>query len=237
MMNAVEYEKLFNDAVELINWTRKNDPNNAEKETIFETFTVNAGWQPWMEEYTEAEDGEAITEEEGNKIENKLRNVFDAAWNSLNYEEYAIIEETLEIMPSDLHMRYLPDYMSAEDIWKRAGCPVTMFPDDNDVKGEYKTKNEAMAAFKKLHSFSRKEGTAIHFLWVNFHHVERVRVYWDDLGVRNMRLLTNNPVKRTGLEGYGLNITETVPIVVKPNQYNERYLKTKQERMGHKLNF
>ncbi|MBP9990808.1 MAG: bifunctional 3,4-dihydroxy-2-butanone-4-phosphate synthase/GTP cyclohydrolase II [Bacteroidales bacterium] len=58
-----------------------------------------------------------------------------------------------------------------------------------------------------------------------------------DLGVRNMRLLTNNPVKRTGLEGYGLNITETVPIVVKPNQYNERYLKTKQERMGHKLNF
>ena len=58
-----------------------------------------------------------------------------------------------------------------------------------------------------------------------------------DLGVRNMRLLTNNPVKRTGLEGYGLNITETVPIVVQPNQYNERYLKTKQERMGHKLNF
>lgn len=58
-----------------------------------------------------------------------------------------------------------------------------------------------------------------------------------DLGVRKMRLLTNNPVKRSGLEGYGLQITETVPIVITPNQYNEKYLKTKQERMGHKLNF
>ena len=43
-------------------------------------------------------------------------------------------------------------------------------------------------------------------------------------------LITNNPVKRTGLEGYGLEITETVPIVIAPNQYNERYLKTKQVR-------
>lgn len=56
------------------------------------------------------------------------------------------------------------------------------------------------------------------------------------LGVRKMRLITNNPIKRTGLEGYGLQITETVPIRVEPNQHNERYLKTKQERMGHELN-
>lgn len=56
-----------------------------------------------------------------------------------------------------------------------------------------------------------------------------------DLKVTKMRLITNNPVKRTGLEGYGLEITETVPIVIKPNQYNEKYLKTKQERMGHEL--
>lgn len=56
------------------------------------------------------------------------------------------------------------------------------------------------------------------------------------LKVTNMRLITNNPVKRTGLEGYGLHITETIPIVIKPNKYNERYLKTKQERMGHELN-
>ena len=51
-----------------------------------------------------------------------------------------------------------------------------------------------------------------------------------------IRLITNNPVKRVGLEGYGLEIVETLPIVIEPNQYNERYLKTKQERMGHKLN-
>ena len=54
-------------------------------------------------------------------------------------------------------------------------------------------------------------------------------------GVTRMRLITNNPVKRTGLEGYGLEVTEVVPCEVKPNRYNERYLKTKQERMGHRL--
>ena len=56
-----------------------------------------------------------------------------------------------------------------------------------------------------------------------------------DQKVTKMRLITNNPVKRAGLEGYGLEITETVPIVIPPNKYNERYLKTKQERMGHEL--
>jgi len=56
-----------------------------------------------------------------------------------------------------------------------------------------------------------------------------------DLNVKKMRLITNNPVKRAGLEGYGLEITETVPIIIAPNKYNERYLKTKQERMGHDL--
>lgn len=55
------------------------------------------------------------------------------------------------------------------------------------------------------------------------------------LGVRKMRLLTNNPVKRVGLEAYGLEITEIVPIETTPNIYNERYLKTKQNRMGHTL--
>jgi 3,4-dihydroxy 2-butanone 4-phosphate synthase/GTP cyclohydrolase II len=57
-----------------------------------------------------------------------------------------------------------------------------------------------------------------------------------NLGVTKMRLITNNPVKRSGLEGYGLEIVETIPIVIEPNKYNERYLKTKQVRMGHTLN-
>lgn len=56
-----------------------------------------------------------------------------------------------------------------------------------------------------------------------------------ELGIGKIRLITNNPVKRVGLEGYGLTIVENVPIEIKPNEYNERYLKTKQDRMGHTL--
>ncbi|MEG1748718.1 MAG: bifunctional 3,4-dihydroxy-2-butanone-4-phosphate synthase/GTP cyclohydrolase II [Tannerellaceae bacterium] len=55
------------------------------------------------------------------------------------------------------------------------------------------------------------------------------------LGVHKMRLITNNPVKRVGLEAYGLEVVENVPIEVTPNSYNEFYLKTKKERMGHLL--
>lgn len=55
------------------------------------------------------------------------------------------------------------------------------------------------------------------------------------LGVHKMRLLTNNPTKRVGLEAYGLEILDNVPIEITPNQYDYRYLKTKKERMGHKL--
>ena len=56
-----------------------------------------------------------------------------------------------------------------------------------------------------------------------------------ELGIKHMRLMTNNPLKRAGLEGYGLRIDEIVPIVIEPNPYNERYLETKQNRMHHKL--
>ncbi|MBQ9224305.1 MAG: bifunctional 3,4-dihydroxy-2-butanone-4-phosphate synthase/GTP cyclohydrolase II [Prevotella sp.] len=55
------------------------------------------------------------------------------------------------------------------------------------------------------------------------------------LGVKKMRLLTNNPVKRVGLESYGLEIVENIPIETTPNPYNIRYLQTKKERMGHTL--
>ncbi len=54
-----------------------------------------------------------------------------------------------------------------------------------------------------------------------------------DLGVRSMRLLTNNPAKRAGLEGYGLSIVERVPLVIDPNVHNVSYLDTKAARMGH----
>jgi 3,4-dihydroxy 2-butanone 4-phosphate synthase/GTP cyclohydrolase II len=56
-----------------------------------------------------------------------------------------------------------------------------------------------------------------------------------DLGLKTIRLLTNNPKKIVGLEGYGLKIVEQVPIRVKPNPHNERYLKAKREKMGHLL--
>ena len=55
------------------------------------------------------------------------------------------------------------------------------------------------------------------------------------LGVHKMRLMTNNPTKRVGLEAYGLEIVENVPIEMSPNEYDYRYLKTKKERMGHEL--
>jgi 3,4-dihydroxy 2-butanone 4-phosphate synthase/GTP cyclohydrolase II len=56
-----------------------------------------------------------------------------------------------------------------------------------------------------------------------------------DLGVRQIRLLTNNPKKVVGVEGYGLRIVERVPIAVVPNQHNRRYLTTKRDKMGHLL--
>lgn len=56
-----------------------------------------------------------------------------------------------------------------------------------------------------------------------------------NLGVTKMRLLTNNPVKRVGLEGYGLEVTEIVPVEIAPNPHNQRYMKTKRDRMGHHL--
>lgn len=55
------------------------------------------------------------------------------------------------------------------------------------------------------------------------------------LGVHKMRLMTNNPTKRVGLEAYGLEIVENVPIEVTPNKYDYKYLKTKKEKMGHEL--
>src|SRR5688572_31182898 len=54
-----------------------------------------------------------------------------------------------------------------------------------------------------------------------------------DLGLKKIRLLTNNPKKIVGLEGYGLEIVEQVPIRVKPNPHNKKYLETKKSRLGH----
>jgi 3,4-dihydroxy 2-butanone 4-phosphate synthase/GTP cyclohydrolase II len=56
-----------------------------------------------------------------------------------------------------------------------------------------------------------------------------------DLGVRKMRIITNNPGKRAGIEGYGLRIVERVPLEIKPNERNLEYLRTKKEKLGHVL--
>ncbi len=58
-----------------------------------------------------------------------------------------------------------------------------------------------------------------------------------ELGITKMRLMTNNPVKRVALEGYGLEVVENVPIEIETNKYNEEYMRTKKERMGHDLHF
>jgi 3,4-dihydroxy 2-butanone 4-phosphate synthase/GTP cyclohydrolase II len=55
------------------------------------------------------------------------------------------------------------------------------------------------------------------------------------LGVTKLKLMSNNPKKRAGLLGYGLEITETVPLRVVPNTYNQKYLETKRDKMGHEL--
>ena len=57
------------------------------------------------------------------------------------------------------------------------------------------------------------------------------------LGVKKMKLMTNNPVKRVGLQAYGLEIVENIPIEVTPNEFNRKYLETKKNRMGHNLHF
>jgi 3,4-dihydroxy 2-butanone 4-phosphate synthase/GTP cyclohydrolase II len=56
-----------------------------------------------------------------------------------------------------------------------------------------------------------------------------------DLGLKKIRLLTNNPRKVVGLEGYGLEIVKQVPIKIRPNPHNEKYLRTKREKLGHLL--
>ncbi|HJW88507.1 MAG TPA: GTP cyclohydrolase II, partial [Dehalococcoidia bacterium] len=56
-----------------------------------------------------------------------------------------------------------------------------------------------------------------------------------DLGIKNLRLLTNNPKKVVGLEGYGLKVVETVPLIATPNPYNRQYLVAKEKQMGHRL--
>ncbi len=57
-----------------------------------------------------------------------------------------------------------------------------------------------------------------------------------ELGIRKIRLMTNNPVKRIGLEGYGLEIVENVPLEIEPNEHNTFYMKTKRDKMGHDFN-
>ena len=57
-----------------------------------------------------------------------------------------------------------------------------------------------------------------------------------DLGIKKLKLITNNPMKRAGLEGFGLRVVDRVPIEITPNQHNLKYLTTKRDKMGHLLN-
>jgi 3,4-dihydroxy 2-butanone 4-phosphate synthase/GTP cyclohydrolase II len=54
-----------------------------------------------------------------------------------------------------------------------------------------------------------------------------------ELGLGKIRLITNNPIKRAGLEGYGITVVENVPLIIPPNEHNLVYLKTKKNKMGH----
>jgi 3,4-dihydroxy 2-butanone 4-phosphate synthase/GTP cyclohydrolase II len=56
-----------------------------------------------------------------------------------------------------------------------------------------------------------------------------------DLGIRKMKLISNNPVKRVGLIGYGLEVVENVPIIIQSNPHNEKYMQTKKNKMGHSI--
>ena len=56
-----------------------------------------------------------------------------------------------------------------------------------------------------------------------------------EMGLHKIRLYTNNPKKVVGLEGYGLEVVETIPIIIPPNPHNRRYLETKQHKLGHLL--
>jgi len=56
-----------------------------------------------------------------------------------------------------------------------------------------------------------------------------------ELGLGKVRLISNNPVKRVGLEGYGIKIVETIPLIIESNPYNKFYLETKANKMGHDL--
>jgi 3,4-dihydroxy 2-butanone 4-phosphate synthase/GTP cyclohydrolase II len=56
-----------------------------------------------------------------------------------------------------------------------------------------------------------------------------------DLGLTQVKLLTNNPQKRAGMEGYGLEMVARVPVIIAPNEFNARYLQTKQDKMGHRF--
>jgi 3,4-dihydroxy 2-butanone 4-phosphate synthase/GTP cyclohydrolase II len=55
------------------------------------------------------------------------------------------------------------------------------------------------------------------------------------LGISKLRLISNNPRKRAGLLGYGLEIVESVPVEIRPNPHNERYLETKRDKLGHEI--
>ncbi len=64
---------------------------------------------------------------------------------------------------------------------------------------------------------------------------DMLKIMLDHLGVSRLRLMTNNPKKRVGLIGYGLEIVENIPVEIHPNEHNEKYLQTKRDKLGHEI--
>jgi serine/threonine protein kinase len=101
--------------------------------------------------------------------------------------------------------------------------------DDNDI---FIWSTQLICAMNYLHSKN-----IIHrdIKCLNIFLTESHQIKIGDLGVSKMKLISNNPKKRTGLIGYGLEIIENIPMITSPNAHNAEYLNTKREKMGHEI--